>query len=247
MQCAKLALTNYGGLIDALATARGPNEVRVGLVSFGDTVAPSDQDSPLRDVSIPAERAALKAKVNAYGFLGSTNTHLGIDAARVMLDADASARTKIIILLTDGVASNQVAAVAAAATFKGPNRHLFTIAFPVAVAGVTEFASGPEFTFAGSSLGAFYDQIVGAIAGVALRIGYNLNDATAPVATTYIDEGGNDITLSAAGLEQRCAVGGQPTRFDIRAVFRARPGAPNATVTLAQPVARVCTGPPWAE
>ncbi|MDP3771504.1 MAG: VWA domain-containing protein, partial [bacterium] len=173
MRCTRNAIKGDGGLLDKLAIARDPGDVRVALVSYGTTV---QTDSELRDVATPTERQALKDIVSGYNGLGGTATHLAIDRAAEILNADTSAQTKVIILLSDGIANNMAATTTAATAFKAPggHRYLFTIAYPIPRAGMTGWSSNTtsdtSFAFSGDDLESFYEQIVGAIAGVSITL-----------------------------------------------------------------------------
>ncbi|MBI4434671.1 VWA domain-containing protein, partial [Candidatus Uhrbacteria bacterium] len=173
---------------------------------------------------------------------------------------------------TTGLPSGQTFATAVqpiADAFKaGSNHYIFTIAFAGAPSATVQtqmqsVASTPtaQYYFAGGNLEAFYNIITNVIAGVTITL-FPPQSATGGVgplvvteekAVTRIDRDRPALTLNSTCvngqecLKERCNGQAAFSNFWIRVDFLPTPGSSAASqrVTIANPSAFVCSGPPW--
>ncbi|MDO8599222.1 MAG: vWA domain-containing protein, partial [bacterium] len=216
IETARAALASSGGLLDKLkevadgraAVGGGAaGQVNVALVSYGNNT--DETNANLTDIVTSID--SLKDTVNLYeANLGGTNTGKALGVAAGILEADTTARTKVIILMSDGAAGDMVLAQANSGAFKNPsaNQFIFTIAFPGAITGMTEWSSGEGFHFAGDDLDAFYGEIAGKIAGAMITLrpfdgqGKCTNDATILCETDVVCGTGGTCDLCAGTPSQ---------------------------------------------
>ncbi|MBI4142683.1 Ig-like domain-containing protein [Candidatus Uhrbacteria bacterium] len=195
--------------------------------------------------------------------LGATATDLAIAKAAEVLDGPRHRgdKTKVIILLSDGDPDNQQKAETEATRFKAqPDHYIFTVAFPSAKPSMDALASGTtssekaDFAFFGGNLSSIFSTITSAIQGVTISL-FPPNNAGSPIASaisnaaTRLTASMNTLKLDTTDLERLCAATTGDTNFWVRVDFRKRAGSPTAeqVVTLANPKANVCIGPPWRQ
>jgi hypothetical protein len=145
------------------------------------------------------DEVALVDMVNSYTPFSSTNTHLGLDDARVLLrdnapTGGANPPRKVVVLLTDGDANDEPATLAASNAIKSAGYEFYTIGItssgslitrlngwssngPDNWNGVTTVANppleGPDYSFSGTTSEAvrsFYEHIVDSITGFTLTL-----------------------------------------------------------------------------
>ena len=260
--CVQRAIAGTGGLLDKLkevAEARAAsggsaaNLVKVGLVSY-ERAAQVKTDSDLTDIA--TQLVQLKAVVGGYkAMLGTgNNTYTGaaLKRASEILAADMTARTKVIILTSDGAengaASDTLDASIAANAFKRPNsnQYIFTIAFPTSPSLLDAWSSGNGFHFDGKNLASFYGEVVKMLAGATITFAQSGSSTPSP-AVTFISRSASAQKIAADGFAESCASNGGPTNYQITVNFGPKSGAPpdTQTITLSNPKAQVCLGPPW--
>lgn len=247
LDCAKFALRGaVGQMFDSYT------EVKIGLVSFGSQPAcEMRRDSGLLESS---GRPILEAGVDGYtvsdsgaGWCG-TPTHAGLNEATEILKGEPG--KKIIVLMSDGAATDRGATTIAVNQAKAKDIEVYTILFyeegGVAQQDMESWSSVPHdahYYQATADLAAVYRSIVEAITAARVTVH---GDRVGDIITTGI-RSGTDVSLNTGEVEcfdddnnPDTPPASRPS--SIRIEFG---GLPGETVRVSNLRIHVCPGPPW--